>query len=149
MHFAALALVFAAPIVFTAAVAPAAFRTLPAREVAGALIADVLKSTCRLLEIGFAILFFTTARLSPVRRSRGNALLRRVPVLGFISALAVGSVVMPVLERLRLHPEVDPGRRLFTRYHGLSTFLFAIAFLCATLLLAGTALREESAKNQK
>jgi len=113
------------------------------------MVGGVLRSLCRILEIAFAILFFTTGRLSPDGRSKRNALLRRVPVLGFVAALAIGSVVMPVMERLRLRPETDPGRALFTRYHALSTLLLAIAFLCATLLLVGTALGDERAQNQK
>ena len=141
MHFAALALAFAAPVVFVAAVAPTALRALPSRETSGVLIAGVLRSICRLLEVAFAALFFTTARLSGRRPGKGEALLRRVPVLGFVAALAIGLVALPVLERLRLHPESDPGGALFARYHGLSTLFFAIAFLCAALLLVGTALQ--------
>lgn len=112
----------------------------PGPDSAGALIAAILRSLCRLLEIAFAILFFTTGRVAPARRSRGNALLRRVPALGFVAALAIGTVVIPVLERIRLHPDSDPGRTLFTRYHAISTLLFAIAFLCALFLLVGTAI---------
>ena len=102
-----------------------------------------------MLEIAFAVLFVTTGRLSAGRRGRGDALLRRVPVLGFVAALAISEVVMPVLERLRRHPESDPGRLLFARYHGLSTMFFAIAFLCALFLLAGTAIAEKGAADQK
>jgi hypothetical protein len=90
-------------------VAPAVFRALPSRDAAGALIATVLRSVCLLMEIAFAVLFVTTGRLASGRRGRGDALLRRVPVLGFVAALAISFVVMPVLERLRLHPESDPA----------------------------------------
>ena len=128
--------------------APAAFRTLLSRDAAGVLIAATLRSVCRLMEIAFAVLFLTTGRL--VRgRARAGALLRRVPVLGFVATLAISVVVMPVLERLRLHPESDPGHVIFARYHGLSTLLFAIAFGSAILLLLGTALAEESPAHQK
>ena len=129
--------------------APAVFRALPSRDVAGALIADILRSVCRVMEIAFAVLFVTTGRLASGRRGRGDALLRRVPVLGFVAALAISFVVMPVLERLRLHPESDPGRVLFTRYHALSTMFFAIAFVCAIFLLAGTAIAEKGPGDQK
>ncbi|HKB69412.1 MAG TPA: hypothetical protein VKH46_01120 [Thermoanaerobaculia bacterium] len=115
-------------------------RLAPDPRSAGALISAILRSVCRLLEISFAILFFTTGRIAPAARSRGNALLRRVPALGFVAALAIGTVVIPVMERIRLHPESDPGRVLFARYHGISTLFFAIAFLCALFLLVGTAL---------
>lgn len=101
------------------------------------------------MEIAFGILFVTTGRLVAGRGGRGDALLKRVPVLGFVAALAISSVVMPVLERLRQHPESDPGRALFARYHALSTMFFAIAFVCAIFLLAGTAIAEKGSRDQK
>jgi len=149
LHFAALAIAFAAPLVFTAAVAPAVLRSLPSRDAAGALIASILRSVCLVMEIAFGVLFVTTGRVTGGRGGRGDALLRRVPVLGFVAVLAISYVVMPVLERLRQHPESDPGHALFARYHALSTMFFAIAFLCAIFLLAGTAIAEKGARDQK
>ncbi len=139
---------FGAPLVFTVSVAPAVLHAVVDRWAAGAAIAAILRSVCRSMEAAFVVLFFTTRSLSPVRRSKGNALLSRVPVLGFVSVLAVSFVVMPVLERLRAHPEADPGRVLFARYHALSTLFFAIAFLAALFLLIGTAAREERPAGQ-
>jgi len=113
-------------------------RLVPERAAAGALISAILRSLCRLLEVAFAVLFFTTGRLVSPRKSAAGALLKRVPALGFVSALAIGLVVIPTMERIRLRPETDPGGLLFRRYHAISTLFFAIAFLCALFLLAGT-----------
>jgi len=140
-----LAVAFAAPIVFTATTAPAVLRLAPDRAAAGALISAILRSLCRLLEIAFAALFFTTGRIVSPGKSAARALFRRVPALGFVSALAIGSVVIPTLERIRLHPESDPGGLLFRRYHSVSTLFFAIAFLCAAFVLAGTVAGAEPA----
>lgn len=138
MHLAALAVAFASPVVFTAAVAPRVLRLVADRAAAGALISGILRSICVALEIAFGVLFFTTGRLAAPRRSAAGALLRRVPALGFVAALAIGVVVIPTMERLRLHPEADPSGLLFRRYHAISTLFFAIAFLCALFVLAGT-----------
>lgn len=113
-------------------------RLVPERAAAGALISAILRSLCRLLEVAFAVLFFTTGRLASPRKTAAGALLRRVPALGFVAALAIGVVVIPTMERIRLHPEADPGGLLFRRYHAISTLFFAIAFLCALFLLVGT-----------
>ncbi|HET9795272.1 MAG TPA: hypothetical protein VFS34_12505 [Thermoanaerobaculia bacterium] len=118
--------------------APAVLRLVPERAAAGALISAILRSLCRLLEIAFAVLFFTTGRAAAPAKSGAGALLRRVPALGFVSALAIGVVVIPTMERIRLHPESDPGGFLFRRYHAISTLFFAIAFLCSAFVLAGT-----------
>ncbi len=145
MHLAALAVVFASPIVFTVSVAPAVLRLAPERAAAGALISAILRSLCHALEVAFAVLFFTTARLAAGpgraagrRKSSARALFRRIPALGFVSALAISVVVIPTMERIRLRPESDPGGLLFRRYHAVSTLFFAIAFLCAVFLLVGT-----------
>ena len=140
---------FGAPLVFAVSVAPPILRSLPDRAAAGAAIAAVLRSVCLAMEAAFVVLLLTTRSLFPVRRSKGNALLSRVPVLGFVSVLAVSFVVMPVLERLRAHPEADPSRTLFARYHALSTLFFAIAFLAALFLLTGTAAREDRPADQQ
>lgn len=102
------------------------------------MISAILRSLCRLLEVAFAVLFFTTGRIVSPAKNAAGALLRRVPALGFVSALAIGVVVIPTMERIRLHPESDPGGLLFRRYHSISTLFFAIAFLCAAFVLAGT-----------
>ena len=138
MHLAALAIAFGAPVVFAAAVAPRVLHGVPDRAAAGALISGILRSICVALEIAFAVLFFTTGRIAGPRRSVGAALLRRVPALGFVAALAIGVVVIPTLERIRLRPETDPSGLLFRRYHAISTLFFSIAFLCAAFVLAGT-----------
>jgi hypothetical protein len=145
VHLAALALAFAAPIAFTAAVAPAVLRLVPERASAGALISAILRSLCRILEVAFAVLFFTTGRVAAPGRKATRALFRRIPALGFVSALAIGVVVIPTLERIRLHPEADPGGLLFRRYHAVSTLFFAIAFLCSVFVLAGTVAGAEPA----
>ncbi len=111
---------------------------VPDRAAAGALISGILRSVCVALEISFAVLFFTTGRLGAPRKSVAAALLRRVPALGFVAALAIGMVVIPTMERIRLHPDADPTGLLFRRYHAISTLFFAIAFLCAVFVLAGT-----------
>jgi len=84
------------------------------------------------------VLFFTTGRIVSPARSAAGALFRRIPALGFVSALAIGAVVIPTLERIRLHPESDPGGLLFRRYHSISTLFFGIAFLCSAFVLAVT-----------
>jgi hypothetical protein len=138
VHLAALAVAFGAPIVFTAAVAPRVLHLVADRAAAGALISGILRSVCVALEIAFAVLFLTTGRIAGPRKSAGVALLRRVPALGFVAALAIGVVVIPTMERIRLRPETDPAGLLFRRYHAISTLFFAIAFLCAVFVLAGT-----------
>jgi hypothetical protein len=124
------------------AVAPAAFRVLPARGLAGDLNGAVLSTMCRLLEGAFAVVFATTWALTRLRpRPRSVVVARRLPVLGFFAAVVTGDLVIPVLEKLRSALPAggaagSAARAAFERYHLLSVVFLSVALSCGLALLA-------------
>jgi hypothetical protein len=124
-------------------VAPAAFRVLPTRALAGALVGQVLPVLFLSgLAIGTLGLVFTT-------RTAPRHILRRIGTAGTIVGCAVAQAIIgPRIDALRekIGPSVDalaatdPLRLAFGRLHGLSVLCLAIAMLSALLTVVACAL---------
>ncbi len=136
----------AAMIVVTT-VAPAAFRVLPTRSLAGALVGQVLPV---LFLSGIAI---GTLVLTLTPRGAPRAILRRIGAAGTIAGCAVAQIVIaPRIASLRekIGPSVealaatDPLRVAFGKLHGLSVLSLGVAMLFALLALAGAVLAVRS-----
>jgi hypothetical protein len=148
LHLAALALAFAPPVFFGAVVAPAVFKVLPTRDLAGAVQSPILSKACILAEISFAVLFATSwwlTRRDTPRNAR--ALLTRLPILGFFAAIVIRQLLIPPIDRIREEapglidnlPASDPSKILLDRYHKLATGFFSLEMAAAFLLLIATA----------
>lgn len=148
-HIAALALALVPPIFFGYAVAPAAFRILPTRDMAASLVSPILTKACWLAEGSFALLFLTSWLLSrwwgAPRLSRSLA--TRAAILGMIASVVIEKLLIPPMEKIREEspglidnlPMADPSRILLGRYHRLSTAFFAAEVAAALLILIVTA----------
>ncbi|HEY7863528.1 MAG TPA: hypothetical protein VIE39_07710 [Thermoanaerobaculia bacterium] len=148
VHLLALALALGPMILFVTAVAPAAFRVLPTRDMAGSLVAPVLSTACALGEGAMLVLFVTSSWLTRAGAPRLlRALLTRGALLGFFALLAVRQLLIPQIEKIRSEapglidnlPLADPSRVLLDRYHRLSTGFTAAALAAALLVLVMTA----------
>jgi hypothetical protein len=128
-------------------VAPAAFRVLPTRALAGALVGQVLP-VLFVAGIGIGVLAFG---LTP--RGAPRSLWRRLGATGTIAGCAVAQLVIgPRISALRerIGPSVealavtDPLRVTFGRLHGLSVLSLGVAMIFAlvTLVAAVMAVRE-------
>lgn len=149
LHLFALALAVGPPIFFGVAVAPAAFRVLPTRDLAASLTSPVLTKACWLAEGSFAVLFFTSWLLgrwwNAPRLSRSLA--TRAAILGMIAAVVIEKLLIPPMDRIREEapglidnlPVADPSRLLLDRYHRLSTAFFGADVTAALLILLVTA----------
>lgn len=148
-HLLALALAVGPPLFFGAAVAPAVFKVLPTRDMAGALQSPILVRACWLAEASFAVLFLTSLLVgrwwNAPRLQR--SLLTRAPILGIISAFVIEKLLIPPMDRIRSEapglidnlPAADPSRALLDRYHRLSTSFFAAEIAVAVVILIVTA----------
>jgi len=127
-------------------VAPAAFRVLPTRALAGALVGQVLP----VLFIAGMCIGVVALVLTP--RGAPQRLLRRVGAAGTIAGCAVAQLVIgPRISALRerIGPSVealaptDPMRLTFGKLHGLSVLSLGVAmvFALATLVAAVLAIR--------
>jgi hypothetical protein len=147
VHQAALAMALAPPIFFGGVVAPAVFRVLPTRDMAGALQSPILSQLCGLAEASFLVLFATSWLLTRDSAKGTRALLTRLPVLGFFAALVIRQLLIPPIDRIRAEapglidnlPASDPARLLLARYHRLATGFFSLEIAAAILLLLVTA----------
>jgi hypothetical protein len=149
VHLLALALAVGPPLFFGAAVAPAVFRVLPTRDMAGALQSPILTRACWFAEGSFAVLFLTSWLIGrwweAPRLSR--SLMTRAPILGMISAVVIEKLLIPPIDRIRAEapglidnlPAADPSRILLDRYHRLSTSFFAAEIAVAIVVLVVTA----------
>ncbi|MEO8190701.1 MAG: DUF4149 domain-containing protein [Acidobacteriota bacterium] len=148
-HLFALALAIGPPLFFGAAVAPAAFRILPTRDLAGALQSPILTRACWFAEASFAILFLTSwllGRWSSAPRLQ-RSLLTRAPILGMIAAVVIEKLLIPPIDRIRTEspglidrlPANDPSKILLDRYHRLSTSFFGAEIAVALVILVVTA----------
>lgn len=72
LHLAAIALALGPALFFGAVVAPAVFRVLPTRDLAGALQSPILSQLCVMAEACFAVLFATGWWLTRERRRRAG-----------------------------------------------------------------------------
>ncbi len=148
LHLGALALALAPPIFFGAVVAPAVFRVLPTRDMAGALLSQILSRLCLMGEASFGVLFVTSWLLTREDAAKvTRSLLTRLPVLGFFAALVIRQLLIPPIDRIREEapglidtlPAADPSRALLDRYHRLSTGLFSVEIAAALIILLMTA----------
>lgn len=147
LHLAALSMALAPPVFFGAFVAPAVFRILPTRDMAGALQSPILSNLCGLAEASFLVLFGTSWLLTRDGAKGTRALATRLPVLGFFAALVIRQLLIPPIDRIRTEapglidtlPASDPGRLLLARYHRLATGLFSLEIAAALLSLVVTA----------
>lgn len=128
---------------FAAVVAPAAFRVLPSRALAGSLAGAVLPV---LFWTGAAVgaCAFLVLRRRPARRwALGLAVVLAATSLG--SELVVGRAIGRVRESigpdLDAVPAGDPRRIAFGRLHGVSVLLLGIGMLSAAGLLLHEARR--------
>lgn len=136
-----------AALVVVATVAPAAFRVLPTRSLAGALVGEVLP-----------VLFFTgmgigVLALALAPRGSPRMMLRRIGAVGTIVGCAVAQLVIaPKIHALRerIGPSVealsvtDPLRVTFGKLHGLSVLALGVAMVFALVILVGSALAVRS-----
>jgi hypothetical protein len=148
LHLAALALALGAPVFFALAVAPAAFRILPTRDMAASLQSPILTSACRLAEGSFAVLFLTSWLLGrwweAARLTR--TLATRAAILGMIAAVVIESLLIPPMDKIRAEapglidslPASDPSRVLLVRYHRLATGFFSAGIVAAFVILIAT-----------
>jgi hypothetical protein len=76
-----------------------------------------------------------------------RALLTRLPILGFFSAIVIRQLLIPPMDRIRQEapglidslPAADPSRVMLERYHRLSTGFFGLEIAAALLVLIVTA----------
>lgn len=147
-HFVAIAVSLVPTLFFGFAVAPAAFRILPTRDMAANLTGSILTKACWLAEGGFAVLFVTSWLLgrwwSAPRLSR--SLWTRAAILGVITSTVIEKLLIPPMDKIRREapgliddlPVADPSRILLDRYHRLSTAFFAADIAAALLILVVT-----------
>lgn len=147
IHLSALSLALAPPLFFGAVVAPAVFRVLPTRDLAGALQSPILSRLCLIAEASFGVLFATSWPLTAGAPRAIRALMTRLPVLGFFAAIVIRELLIPPIDRIRAEapglidnlPAADPGRILLDRYHRLATGFFTLEIASALLTLIVTA----------
>lgn len=133
-------------------VAPAAFRVLPTRSLAGAMVGQVLP----VLFIAGLIVGTLTLVLTP--RGAPQALWRRIGAAGTIAGCAVAQMVIgPKIAELRerIGPSIealsvtDPLRVAFGRLHGFSVLSLGVGmvFALVALVAAFLAVRDRSTAN--
>lgn len=149
LHLAALVMAIGPPVFFGLAVAPAAFRVLPTRDLAASLTSPILTTACGLAQGSFAVLFLTSWLLSrwweAPRLSRSLA--TRAAILGMIAAVVVEKLLIPPMDKIRAEtpglidnlPAADPSRLLLARYHRLATACFCAEIAAALIILLLTA----------
>jgi len=147
-HLTAIALALVPPLFFGFAVAPAAFRILPTRDMAASLTSPILTKACWLAEGSFVLLLGTSLLLArwwnAPRLSRSLA--TRAAILGLIASLVIEKLLIPPIDKIREEapglidnlPAADPSRILLARYHRLSMAFFAIAMAAAIVILVST-----------
>jgi hypothetical protein len=146
-HFVALVAALGPPLFFAFAVAPAAFRILPTRDMAASLVGPILTKACWLAEGSFALLFLTSWLLGRLwgapRLSRSLA--TRAAILGVIASAVIEKLLIPTMDKIREAPGLidnlptaDPSRIQLERYHRLSTAFFAVESGAALLILIVT-----------
>lgn len=137
-----------AAIIVVTTVAPAAFKVLPTRALAGALVGQVLPV------LFISGLFMASLALALTPRSAPRAMLRRIGGFGWISGCAVAQMVIgPKIAALRVAigpsvdalPITDPLRVAFGRLHGLSVLSLGVAMIFALLTLVGALLAVRAA----
>ncbi|MBC7841971.1 MAG: DUF4149 domain-containing protein [Gemmatimonadaceae bacterium] len=137
-----------AALIVVSTVAPAAFRVLPTRSLAGALVGQVLP----VLFISGMIVGVMTLVLTP--RGAPRSVLRRIGAIGTLAGCTVAQVVIgPRIAALRerIGPSVealaatDPLRVTFGQLHGLSVLALGVAMVFALIALVGATLAARTA----
>lgn len=130
-----------AALIVVSTVAPAAFRVLPTRSLAGALVGQVLP-VLFLSGLFVGVVCFVLAA-----RGASHAVLRRIGAGGVMAGSAVAQFVIgPKIEavRAKIGPSVealattDPLRVEFGRLHGISVLALGIAMIFALLTLVAS-----------
>ncbi|MGH9365241.1 MAG: hypothetical protein ACRD1B_08270 [Thermoanaerobaculia bacterium] len=149
LHLLALVMAIGPPVFFGLAVAPAAFRVLPTRDLAASLTSPILTTACGFAQGSFAMLFLTSwllfRRWQAPRLSRSLA--TRAAILGMIAAVVVEKLLIPRMDRIRAEtpglidnlPAADPSRLLLARDHRLATAFFCAQIAAALIILFLTA----------
>jgi hypothetical protein len=119
-------------------VAPAAFRVLPSRALAGALVGQVLP-VLFLSGAAIAMLAFALTRpTAPMRR------MRQLGAMGTLVACSIAQgVIAPKIAALREQigpnlealPAADPLRVAFGQLHGFSVLALGVAMICALVTI--------------
>lgn len=137
-----------AALIVVTTVAPAAFRVLPTRSLAGALVGQVLPV---LFLSGIVVGTLCFALVAPGAARR---VLRRIGAAGVVAGCALAQFVIgPRIGALRerIGPSVeslaatDPLRIEFGRLHGLSVLALGVAMLFALLTLIAATLAVRAA----
>ncbi len=137
-----------AALIVVSTVAPAAFRVLPTRALAGALVGQILPV---LFISGMAIGAMTLA-LTP--RGAPRAVLRRIGSIGTLTGCVLAQVVIGpriAVLRERIGPSVealaatDPLRVSFGQLHGLSVLSLGVAMVFALVTLVGSTMAVRAA----
>ena len=132
-----------AALIVVATVAPAAFKVLPTRSLAGALVGQVLPVLFLSGIVAGLLSFIFAARTAP------RVVLRRVGAAGTIAGCAIAQLVIgPKISALRerIGPSVealavtDPMRVAFGTLHGLSVLSLGVAMIFAFVTLVGAVL---------
>jgi hypothetical protein len=139
-----------AALIVVSTVAPAAFRVLPSRSLAGALVGQVLP----VLFISGLVVGVLTFAL--VARGAPRVLLRRIGSVGVLGGCAIAQVVIgPKIAALRerIGPSVealavtDPLRVAFGQLHGLSVLSLGVAMVFALITLVASVLAVRDASS--
>lgn len=132
-----------AALIIVSTVAPAAFRVLPTRTLAGALVGQVLP----VLFVSGMIVGVITLGLTP--RGAPRAWLRRLGAIGTLVGCTIAQVVIGpriAAVRERIGPSVealaatDPLRVTFGQLHGLSVLALGVAMVFTLIALVGATL---------
>ncbi len=132
-----------AALIVVATVAPAAFKVLPTRSLAGALVGQVLPVVFISGMMVGLLAFLFASRTAP------RAVLRRVGAAGTLAGCAIAQLVIgPKIAALRekIGPSVealaatDPLRVAFGTLHGLSVLSLGVAMIFALVTLVGAVL---------
>ena len=132
-----------AALIVVTTVAPAAFKVLPSRSLAGALVGQVLPVLFITGMIAGLVCFVLAPRRAP------RIALRRIGAAGTIAGCAIAQLVIgPRIAALRerIGPSVealavtDPLRVSFGTLHGLSVLSLGVAMIFALVTLIGAVL---------
>lgn len=147
-----LAMWLGAAVLVATVVAPAAFRMLPTRTVAGALVGQVLPV------IFVAGLFIAIIALGLEARMTSHSL--RLLVTAPLAAMIIGCsvaqfVIAPRIEAVRAGiggpvdslPAMDPRRVQFGKLHGFSVLWMGVAILGAVAAIGTTLLKADPSRS--
>ena len=144
-----LALWGGAALLVVTTVAPAAFRVLPTRALAGALVGQVLPAV---FVLGIVVAMASVALAAP---GAPRMLARRIGAFGtLIGCLVAQGIIAPKIAALRvlIGPDIealaatDPLRLAFGRLHGFSVLALGVAMVFALVALVSAVLAIRDAR---